>query len=117
MPAFGAIPRLIRISGRSATLSLALLGEHIGAQRAFEMGLVDEVVEPASLIPRALAMASMLAEQNPDAIKGILETVIRGGDETPGGAMDLEEKHFATCCGTEAFIERTRKFLSRQGHP
>jgi enoyl-CoA hydratase/carnithine racemase len=42
-----------------------LTGQAIDAQRAFELGLVNEVMEREALLPRARALAQELIQQNP----------------------------------------------------
>jgi len=57
----GGIQRLARSVPRATALGLILTGEPIPARRAWELGLVTEVVPAAGLMPRALEIAAMLA--------------------------------------------------------
>lgn len=54
-------PTLTRQIGRRAAFELLFLGEFIGAQRAMALGLVNEVLPAAELLPRALSMARRFA--------------------------------------------------------
>lgn len=45
IPGAGGTQRLPRLAGTEAALEMCVFGEPIGAQRAFELGLVDSVVE------------------------------------------------------------------------
>jgi E-phenylitaconyl-CoA hydratase len=60
-----------------AALRLTLLGPHyrMSARRGYELGLVDEVVAPADLLPTALAMAEYIAAQSPAAVSRSLEAI------------------------------------------
>ena len=49
IPAAGGTQRLTRLVGPSAALRLLLLGEILGGQRAFDLGLVDRLSEPAAV--------------------------------------------------------------------
>src|SRR5216684_3787309 len=57
VPGGGGTQRLPRLVGKGRALQLILGGEMITAQDAYRIGLVNEVVAAADLIPRAEAMA------------------------------------------------------------
>lgn len=52
IPGLGGTQRLPRLIGLKAALEMVLSSEPVGAPRALEMGLVDEVVEAGALIGR-----------------------------------------------------------------
>src|SRR5881409_2056662 len=53
LPGGGGTQRLPRLVGKGRALQLILSGEMISAQDAYRIGLVNEVVPAANLIPRA----------------------------------------------------------------
>ncbi|MER3452342.1 MAG: enoyl-CoA hydratase [Acidimicrobiia bacterium] len=59
------------------TLRLALLGAHerMSAQRAFQLGLVSEVVPAGRLMERAMWIATTIASAPPLAIQGTLRAI------------------------------------------
>lgn len=57
---------------------IALTGEHIPAERCREMRLVNEVVAPAALMPRALEVAAMIARHPPTAVRVEMEALELG---------------------------------------
>jgi enoyl-CoA hydratase len=61
---------LARQSPMEPILRMALVGRHerISAQRAYELGIVGEVVEPDQLRPAALALAEKIAKNSPEAM-------------------------------------------------
>ena len=61
----GGIQRLSRTVPRAAALGLILTGEAIDARRAWQLGLVTEVVPAADLLPRAIAIADLLMSYDP----------------------------------------------------
>jgi enoyl-CoA hydratase len=52
IPGYGGTQRLPRLIGKGAALKMILTGEAVSATEALRLGLVDEVVEPAQLLPR-----------------------------------------------------------------
>jgi enoyl-CoA hydratase/carnithine racemase len=76
MPGFGLV-RGPEVIGRAWTERLALTAETIDAAAALRIGLVQEVVEPAALLPRARELASMIAANGPIAVEEIKAFVHR----------------------------------------
>ncbi|KXT18309.1 hypothetical protein AC579_974 [Pseudocercospora musae] len=64
----GALPRLIRIVGLQRASEFALTGKMIDARKAYEWGIVNEVVEQGKLIERAVGFAKEIAEMSPDSV-------------------------------------------------
>src|SRR5215469_17408499 len=69
------LPRLV---GKGRALQLILSGAMINAQEAYRIGLVNEVVPVADLIPRAEAILNQIFKNAPIAIKYSLEAVNKG---------------------------------------
>ena len=70
MPGFGLV-RGPEVIGRAWTQRLALTAETIDAVKALEIGLVQEVVEPVQLLPRARELAVQIAANGPIAVEEI----------------------------------------------
>ncbi len=49
-------------------MELALTGQPITAERAFELGLVNRLTEPGEAVQAALALASLIAANGPLAV-------------------------------------------------
>jgi methylglutaconyl-CoA hydratase len=62
------LPHLLRHVGERAARHLLLTGELVDAAEAKRIGLVNEVVEPADLLPTALQWATQCAEGGPVAL-------------------------------------------------
>src|SRR5207237_5214699 len=60
MPGYGGTQRLPRLVGKGVAMQLVLSGDMISAQEAYRIGLVNEVVAAAELIPRAEAIAQKI---------------------------------------------------------
>src|SRR5499426_1947270 len=80
IPGGGGTQRLPRLVGKGRALQLILSAEIISAQEAYRIGLVNEVVLAADLIPRAEAILKEIAANAPIAVKHSLEAVNKGMD-------------------------------------
>src|SRR5499426_3181148 len=80
LPGGGGTQRLPRLVGKGRALQLILSGAMISAQEAYRIGLVNEVVLAADLIPRAEAILKEIAANAPIAVKHSLEAVNKGMD-------------------------------------
>lgn len=83
---FGAM-RLPQTVGMSVAMEMLLTGERIGARRAYEVGLVSRVVEPAELLPAATAMAERISANGPLAIRITKELAWRSLHQHPDDAL------------------------------
>ena len=121
IPGAGGTQRLPRLVGKGRALQLILSGDMIGAEEAYRIGLVNEVVPVADLISRAEAILKQINANAPLAIKFALEAVNKGAETTQAEGMVIESSFFAICSatddkkeGTAAFLEkRAPKFLGR----
>lgn len=55
---WGGTQRLPRLLGRSVATELLLTGRQVGAEEAFTLGLVDEILSGETLLPRACQRAA-----------------------------------------------------------
>src|SRR5437773_3515616 len=69
IPGGGVTQRLPRLVGKGHALQLILSGEVISAQEAYRIGLVNEVVGAAAVIPRAEAILKKIFSNAPLAVK------------------------------------------------
>lgn len=77
----GSLQRLPRIIGHGHTRELAFTGKDIDAERALQIGLVNDVLDDeAALLSRAREMAREIAENPPLVVQGIKQ-VLSFGEE------------------------------------
>jgi enoyl-CoA hydratase len=114
IPGFGGTQRLTRLTGRGVALELCLLGQQIDAARAERLGIVTRVVPADELDASVDAMADQLAAAAPLALKGILETIIEGGECALDQGLAFETQGFAIAFSTEDMREGTAAFLERR---
>jgi enoyl-CoA hydratase/3-hydroxyacyl-CoA dehydrogenase len=111
IPGFGGTQRLPRLVGENKALEMNLVGDPILAEEAFELGLVNRMVDDHELLDTALAWARKLASQAPVALEQI-KRVSGAGDLDEG--IDAEKRGFATAFGSEDAKEGISAFLGKR---
>src|SRR5947199_5259269 len=114
VPGGGGTQRLPRLVGKGRALHLILSGEMIGAQEAYRIGLVNEIVPAAELITRAEAILKKIASNAPIAVKFALEAANKGLETSQGEGLLLEASYFGLCAATEDKKEGTTAFLEKR---
>ncbi len=114
IPGYGGTQRLPRLVGKGVAQQLVLSGEMISAQEAHRIGLVNEVVPQAELIPRAEAIAHKIIANAPLAVQYAMEAVNKGMEMTLQEGLYLEATLFGVCCATEDKTEGTKAFLEKR---
>ena len=111
IPGFGGTQRLPRLVGEARALELNLTGDPVGADEAYEIGLVNRVVPDHELLDTALAWARKLAGQAPLAVEQI-KRVSAAADLDAG--IECEKQSFATVFGSEDAREGISAFLQKR---
>ncbi|MGH8989307.1 MAG: crotonase/enoyl-CoA hydratase family protein [Acidimicrobiales bacterium] len=88
----GGLFRLPRRLPLSVALELALTGDPIDAERAYQLGLVNRVVPRQQLMEEALALAERIAENAPLAVRLSKSVMLRslGADDETGWRLTDE---------------------------
>ena len=114
VPGGGGTQRLPRLVGKGRALQLILSGEMIGAQEAYRIGLLNEIVPAADLTMRAEAILKKIAANAPIAVKFALEAANKGMETSQGEGLLLEASYFGLCAATEDKKEGTTAFLEKR---
>ena len=114
IPGYGGSQRLPRLVGKGLAMQYILTGEPVSAQEAYRIGLVNEVVAAAELMPRAEAIAHKIIANAPLAVQYAMEAVNKGLDMTLAEGLYLEAVLFAVSCSTEDKKEGTTAFLEKR---
>jgi len=110
---FGAM-RLPQTVGMSVAMEMLLTGERIDARRAYEVGLVSRLVEPAALLPTAEEMAERIAQNGPLAIQVTKELAWRGLHAHPEDMLRFYAAVTALIHETEDAKEGPRAFSEKR---
>ena len=76
----GALLRLPRTVPRNVAMELALTGDTIDAERAYELGLVNRLAEPGEALTVALELAEAIAANGPLALAGTKRIMVESAD-------------------------------------
>ncbi len=119
IPTGGSHIRLPRQIPWAVAMELLLVGRPITAKRAYDIGLVNEVVPLEQLMPTALKWAETICKNGPLAVKTAKEIAVRALGLESGFVLEkaLGARVFASADATEgprAFAEkRPPKFTGR----
>ena len=86
-PSGGSTVRFTQAAGWTNAMRYMLTGEDFCAQKALEMNLLTEVVEPGEELGRAIEYAERIAKAAPLAIKATLQSAFLARDEGDDAAL------------------------------
>ena len=114
IPGYAGSQRLPRLVGKGVALEILLSGDMVGAERAYEIGLVNRVVAAADLMAEAKKLAHMLASKAPIAVRYILDAVHQGMETTFSSGEFLESSLFGAIAASADMREGTTAFLEKR---
>ena len=113
-PTFGGTQRLPRLVGRKRALEYLLTGDPFSAERAYAMGLVNQVVPHRELLDSALKLADRLLRHSPLALARIITAVTRGLNATIQEGLEIEAEQFARMVATKDIFEALEAWKARR---
>jgi len=93
---------------------MSMTGNPIGAQRAYELGLVNHVVHAELLMERALALASDLAAAAPLSVAATKAMIYETAGLDPKQAMERALARFKPVFESEDALEGMRAFREKR---
>lgn len=111
----GWVHHLPRVIGLGNALEIVLWGDRrISAQRALEMGLVNQVVPPDQLMPTAKEWAERMLNLAPRAVRNFKEILYRGSFMSPFEAAQYGQNLEQNLRGMEDSIEGPKAFAEHR---
>jgi enoyl-CoA hydratase len=110
----GTTVRLPRQIPFPAAMEFLLTADRIDAGRAWEMGLVNQVVAPEALLDAAYAMARRITANAPLAVQATKESVLRGLALPLDEAYALEQEISTKVFQTEDAKEGPKAFAEKR---
>ena len=111
IPGAGGTQRLARLIGNSRAKDLIFTGRFVPAEEAMTMGLVNEVVEPSSVLPRAMEIANLLATGPSQAMKAAKTAIDEGSEKSLAEGLLVEQKLFAALFDTKDQVIGMQSFI------
>ena len=108
--------RLARVLPINVAMRVALMGkqERLSAQRAYELGLVTELVPPDQLMDRAWEIADLVNRNAPLAVRGTRLGIRKGLAMPVYQAELLAESHRLRVAHSDDALEGARAFLEKR---
>ena len=114
IPGAGGTQRLIKAMGPYKAMEMVLTGEPINAQTAYELNLVNRVVPVERFLEEAKALARVIAERPPLAVRAARDTVRQGTETTMKEGLEMERQNFIDLFDTEDQAEGMKAFLEKR---
>ncbi|AUI87950.1 enoyl-CoA hydratase [Vibrio azureus] len=114
LPCAGGTQNLTALVGEGWAKRIILCGEKIGAAKACELGLVEEVVPKGESLNQALALAESVANQSPSSVSAC-KVLIQNMRTSPlSHGLIRERELFVNLFDTEDQTEGVRAFLEKR---
>jgi enoyl-CoA hydratase len=112
IPGAGSHVRLPQQIPWAIAMQLLLTAEPIDARRAYEVGLVNEVLPTDQVLPRAFELAELLARNGPVAVQAAKEIAVRALGNEPRFALEHDVNQ--RVLGSEDAKEGPRAFSEKR---
>ena len=113
VPDGGSTWLLPRLVGNARAKELSLLGERLPAEKAYEWGLINRLVDEENLIDEALKISKELSN-GPMSLKLIRKAFWESSDNTYEEQLNLERELQFQAGNSEDFKEGVKAFLDKR---
>lgn len=113
-PFGGATQRWIAASGWGNAMRYLLTGDEFDADTAYRIGMVQEVVEVSQVLPRAIALAEVVAAQAPLGVAATLRSARLTIEKGPAAAAAELVPEIRRLMKTEDAQEGVMSFMQRR---
>ena len=110
----GGLFRLPRAIGRAVAMEAILTGESFSAQRAYELGMVNKLVEPNTALDAALDLALRVCKAAPLAVWASRKIVLASETESDQTLIDMTNKEFGAVLASEDTKEGLTAFIEKR---
>jgi enoyl-CoA hydratase len=114
IPGYGGTQRLPRLVGAGKAKELIMTGDHISAEEAYRIGLVNQVVPPEELDAAVEKMAEKLAAKGAFALYMAKTAVNNGMQADLKTGLAIEAMCFGLAMGSEDKTEGMTAFLEKR---
>ncbi|MCM2534296.1 enoyl-CoA hydratase [Neobacillus pocheonensis] len=114
LPGAGGTQRLPRLIGQGKAKELLFTGEHISAEEALRIGLVNRVVPAGEGLQTALKLAKKITSNPPSAVRNIKKAVDESLELSFIEALVRESELFQELLLTEDAVEGVQAFIQKR---
>ena len=114
IPGFGGTQRLAKLIGKGKAKRLIMTGEIIDGLKALELGIVEEVTEPDTLMEKGVALAETIMKKAPLAVGAAKTAINKSMDVDSKSGSDFEIESFSSVFSTEDKMEGMSAFLEKR---
>ena len=114
IPGWGGTQRLPLIVGKAKALNMILFSKKIDAKESLEIGLVNQISSPESLMRDALAFADKLAKRPPIAVSCVLNAISAGAYTGIDQGLEVEKQGSAIVGQSKDCMEGFTAFLEKR---
>lgn len=114
IPGGGGTQRLPRIIGVAKAKELIFTGRRVDAKEALEIGLVNKVTSPETLLAECLKMADMIAETGPIAVEMAKYAIDKGIETDLATGLAIESNAYRVTIPTEDRVEGLTAFREKR---
>ena len=116
IPGFSGTQRMARLIGLGRAKELIFTGEHIDAQEAYRIGLVNKVTEKENLLEETYIIAEKIKSNSRVAVKYAKESMNRGIETDIETGIAYENNIFGLCFASQDQKEGMNAFMEKR-HP
>ncbi len=113
IPGYGGTQRLTKLVGKGRAFEMIATADMITADKAAQIGLVNEVVPATELLGTAERLLGKIKQRAPLAIANAI-TAVNAAVNVEENGYNVEIKAFANCFGTADFKEGVSAFLEKR---
>lgn len=110
----GGLIRLAKLIPRAVAYEIVLTAEPVDAARAYELGLVNQVVPGDQVVPAALALAERIARNAPLAVRKSKEVLRHSLELTEAEAWKLNDEVFGMIGASADALEGAVAFAEKR---
>jgi enoyl-CoA hydratase len=112
IPGYGGTQRLTKLVGKTNAMEMILSGEMIDSQKAFNLKLVNKVVERNNLFSSITELARKIMRNSPNAIANAITSINAAQKNVEG--FEIEKEKFSECFESKDFKEGVSAFLNKR---
>ena len=114
IPGGGGTQRLPRIIGVAKAKELIFTGKRVDAKEALDIGLVNKVTTPETLLDECMKMADMIAQTGPIAVEMAKYAIDKGIETDLATGLAIESNAYRVTIPTQDRIEGLTAFKEKR---